>query len=125
MRSCFALALALTAPALGCGDEQCLVFDYAPPSALFTVTNRATGEPLCELALKLADGRPVIAHPARCEYELADWADPELGQTLVLRAPGFADETVSLPAPARDGCDQVIAPDTQQFQMTAQDTAAT
>jgi hypothetical protein len=116
----FAAPLVVSALA-ACSGDQCLVFDYAPPSALFTLADRDTGEPICDAAVTVSDMRPVIAHSERCEYELPGWADPQLGQTMILQVGGFADETVELPAPEEDECGEVQAPEPLAFQLSPDD----
>jgi hypothetical protein len=113
------LGALLAAP--GCSGDQCLVFDYAPPSAVFTLTDRDTDEPICDAAVTIPDMRRIIAHSERCEYELPGWADAELGQTMILQVEGFADETVELPAPEEDECGEVQAPEPLAFQLSPDD----
>jgi hypothetical protein len=115
------LAATLASALAGCSDDRCLAFDYAPPSATFTLTDRETGEPICNAAAAAQDMRAVIVHPERCEYELPGWADPELGQTMILQVEGFADETVEFPTPEEDECGEVQAPEPLAFQLSADD----
>jgi hypothetical protein len=111
--SVFIVLAGVLAP--GCAaDDPCLAFDFAPPSALFTLTNRDTGEPICDVPVEAEDGRLILVHVERCEYEMPEWF---LDPAVTLQASGFGDEPVTFPSPAVDDCGEVEAPAPQAFEL--------
>ncbi len=113
-----ALLCLLAVLSAGCASDECLVFDYAPPSARLLLIDSATGEKICDADVTTCDGRNVFARAADCVYEVPDWADAELGSTAWLMVAGYQLKKVTFPSPQPDACGELDAPELQELELT-------
>jgi hypothetical protein len=116
-------ALVVAFAASSCGD-QCLVYDYAPPSARLRIVIAATGEPICnnlEYFVSTSRGTP-IPHEDTCDWWLPEWttsadagaSSPE--SEVVVTVAGYAPETVSFEV-TRNECGEIQQPELQQVEV--------
>jgi hypothetical protein len=121
--SCALLAAALTCSS-ACKDE-CLVYDYSPPSARLQIFDAATGQGICsslEFFVTTSRGEP-ISHEDTCEWWLPDWtssADAGAGadeSEVVVTVAGYLPETLSIEI-SRNECGEIQQPEPQRVDVT-------
>jgi hypothetical protein len=120
---CSLLAAALVCSG-GCKDE-CLVYDYSPPSVRLQIFDAETGEGICsslEFFVSTNRGAP-ISHEDACEWWLPDWvARPDAGAAadeseVVVTVAGYLPETLSIAIP-RNECGEIQQPEPRHVGVT-------
>jgi hypothetical protein len=115
------IGVSLACLASACEGERCLAYDYAPPSARLTLSDAATGEPLCTRAdyVVTTSRGPAIPHEDACEWWLPAWTDADAGATaseIQVRVTGYQPQTLSI-ARVTDECGEVQQPPLLELQL--------
>ena len=100
---------------VGCGDK-CEAFDYAPPSARFTIVDGDSGDPICDsdTEIEATRGR-LIPLEDLCEWWLPEWLteeaaeDGEASTKVTVSMEDYRSETVTIEV-SRNGCGEIQQP---------------